>query len=111
MHTRPAIGTGLAALTASLALVTGASAFDNTIPFTPGNPLVNGCPAGFEAIRVSDFPSGYRLPARLDDPANGGNGDGIVCGKPLNAAAQAARLPNETVLLYDFSENSLTPAH
>ena len=96
---------------AALVLATGASAFDNTIPFTPGNPNLNGCPAGFEAIQVADFPAGYRLPARLDSPANGGNGDGTICGKPLNPQAQAAQFPDEDVLLYEFRDNTLTPSH
>lgn len=105
------LGGSIAALAAALALAAGASAFDNTIPFTPGNPLVNGCPAGFEAIQLSDFPVRYRLPARIDNPTNGGNGDGIVCGKPLNPQEQAARFPDENVLIFDFRDNTLTPSH
>jgi hypothetical protein len=101
----------LAAL-APLGLATGAAAFDQSaIPFQPGNPVLNGCAAGLEALQVSDFPSGYLAPARIDDPANGGNGDGVVCGKPWNPAEQAARLPNADVLIFSFTDNTLTPAH
>jgi hypothetical protein len=101
-------GGGLAALAAALALAAGAAA---AIPSAPGDPVVNGCPAGFEAIQVADFPAQYRLPARVDDPANGGNSDGIVCAKPLSAAEQAARFPNENVVIFDFRDNTLTPSH
>jgi hypothetical protein len=103
------LGCSIAALAATLAA--GASAFDNTIPFTPGNPVVNGCPAGFEAIQLADFPSQYKVPAIVDSAANGGNGDGIVCGKPLTPQEQAARLPSATVLIFDFTDNNRTPAH
>jgi hypothetical protein len=111
MKTLLVLGSSIAALVAVLALAAGASAFENTIPFTPGNPLVNGCPAGFEAIQVSDFPVQYRVPARLDNPANGGNGDGTVCGKPLTPQEQAAQFPNENVLIFNFRDNTLTPSH
>jgi len=40
-----------------------------------------------------------------------GNGDGIVCAKPLSAAEQAARFPNEDVVIFDFRDNTLTPSH
>jgi hypothetical protein len=66
-------GGGLAALAAALALAAGAAA---AIPSVPGDPVVNGCPAGFEAIQVADFPAQYRLPAKLDDPANGATATG-----------------------------------
>jgi hypothetical protein len=103
------LGCSIAALAATFAA--GAPAFDNTIPFTPGNPVVNGCPAGMEAIRVADFPSEYKVPAIVDNPANGGNGDGIVCAKPLTPQEQAARLPNAPVLIFNFTDNTRTPAH
>ncbi|HEY5012698.1 MAG TPA: hypothetical protein VIK61_08340 [Acidimicrobiia bacterium] len=97
---------------ATLALATGAAAFDQSaIPFQSGNPVLNGCAAGLEALQVSDFPTGYRAPARIDDPANGGNGDGVVCGKPWTAAEQAARLPGEGGVIFSFTDNTLTPAH
>jgi hypothetical protein len=51
------------------------------------------------------------MAARVDDAANGGNSDGIVCAKPLSAAEQAARFPNETVVIFDFRDNTLTPSH
>jgi hypothetical protein len=104
---------GLAAVTAGLAVAAGASAFDQTvIPFEPGDPLTNGCPAGWEALEVSDLtPHGYQLPSLLDSTANGGNGDGIVCGKPLTPQAQDARFPNALVpVIFIFDDNDLPPA-
>ncbi len=36
---------------------------------------------GHQLLDVAELTAlGYRLPAILDDPANGGNGDGFVCG-------------------------------
>ncbi len=36
---------------------------------------------GNQLLAVADLTAlGYRLPGILDDPANGGNGDGFVCG-------------------------------
>jgi hypothetical protein len=99
---------GLAVLAAALVLAAGAAA---AIPSVPGNPVVNGCPAGFEAIQVADFPAQYRVPAKVDDPANGGNNDGVVCAKPLSAAEQAARFPNEDIVIFGFRDNTLTPSH
>jgi hypothetical protein len=111
MKRRLVLGSSISTLAAALTLAAGASAFENTIPFTPGDPVANGCPAGFEAIQVADFPAEYRVPARLDDPANGGNGDGVVCGKPLNQQEQAVRLPGAEVLIFNFRDNTLTPSH
>ncbi|MDX6388475.1 MAG: hypothetical protein QOK34_605 [Gaiellaceae bacterium] len=111
MKTMPVLLGILAAVAASLSFAGGASAFENTIPFTPGDPVANGCPAGTEAIRLSDFPSQYRAPARIDSASNGGNGDGIVCAKPWTAQEQAARLPDEDTLIFNFRDNTLTPAH
>ena len=48
---------------------------------------------------------GYRVPGFLDDPANGGNGDGFVCGVPLGNQTT----PRATQL-YQFFDNELGPA-
>jgi hypothetical protein len=87
-----------------------AYAFDQTvIPFAPGDPSVNGCPAGWEMLKVADLnPYGYVLPSIIDSLANGGNGDHKVCGKPLSAAEMAARFPDARVpIIFDFRDNSL----
>jgi hypothetical protein len=49
-------------------------------------------------------PLGYRLPGILDNPANGGNGDGFVCGIPLGN-----RTTPSGNQLYDFFDNHLAP--
>ena len=99
-----------AALTAALATAAAAGASGQTvIPFQPGDPQTNGCPAGWEALALSDLiPYGYQVPTQIDSPANGGNGDGVVCGHPWTAAEQATRLPNATVpVIFDFQDNNL----
>lgn len=100
-----------AALAAAFAVAaTAGAAFDQSvIPYQPGDPQTNGCPAGWEALALSDLtPYGYRLPSMLDATANGGNGDGVVCGHPWTAAEQAARLPDATVpIIFDFQDNNL----
>ena len=41
----------------------------------------NNTEHGSQLLVVADLLAlGYRLPGILDDPANGGNGDGFVCG-------------------------------
>jgi len=54
---------------------------------------------------------GYVLPGEIDAVNNGGNGDGIVCGKPLNPVLQericpAGQCPVPGV--YQFRDNGRT---
>ena len=104
-------GAAIAAATALLLATAGVvGAFDqNIIPYQPGNPLTNGCAGGWEALELTNLaPYGYKVPSQLDDPANGGNGDGTVCGKPWTPQEQAARLPDSAVpVVFDFVDNSL----
>jgi hypothetical protein len=67
-------------------------------------PVQNGCPASAELTSVAQLEASgpYRLPRILDDPANGGNGDGWICAFPLPDAAS----PGEFTL-YQFFENNL----
>jgi hypothetical protein len=78
-------------------------------------PVATGCAAGFQTLSVSwlEQQGPYHLPAMLDNPANGGNGDGYVCGKPINdvRAAQICGGPCQVPVLYEFAENNLTPDH
>ena len=69
-------------------------------------PVQNGCPAAAELISVAYLESigPYQLPGRLDDPANGGNGDGYVCGFPLPDPAFG---PGYDFTIYQFFENNL----
>jgi hypothetical protein len=98
-----AVGAAVAALT----LAGTAAAFDqNVIPYQPGSPTVNGCPSAFEALALTDLAKyPYRLPFVLDAS---GNGDGIVCGRPLALQEQAARFPDVLVpVVFDFTDNDL----
>ena len=77
-------------------------------------PPVSGCPAGYQVLDVSTLTGlGYHVPALVDDPANGGNGDGTVCGKPVNPTrtAQLCGTPCDVGIIYDFRDNTLTPLH
>ncbi|MEO5704587.1 MAG: hypothetical protein ABIR64_06340 [Candidatus Limnocylindrales bacterium] len=69
-------------------------------------PVQNGCPASAELISVAYLESigPYQLPGRLDDPANGGNGDGYICGFPLPDPAFG---PSYDFTIYQFFENNL----
>jgi len=71
-------------------------------------PVQNGCPASSELISVAYLESvgPYQLPGRLDDPANGGNGDGWVCAFPLPTAMSTAQ--GVTFTIYQFFENNLS---
>ncbi len=80
-------------------------------------PVETGCPAGFSLFAVPvPGTSPYGLPARLDDPANGGNGDGYVCALQLPIAVVAAycnhlepracRLEELGLPLYEFTEDN-----
>jgi hypothetical protein len=92
---------------AALVLAAGAGAFDQSvIPYQLGSPTVNGCPSGFEALTLADLALySYHLPFVLDAS---GNGDGIVCGKPLEPQEQAARFPDAHVpVVFDFTDNDL----
>lgn len=55
------------------------------------------------SLAVADLAAlGYRAPGIVDDPANGGNGDGFVCGVPSGNQTT----PRGTQL-YLFFDNSL----
>lgn len=71
-----------------------------------GTPVETGCPASAALTELGDFDSSiYRLPSRLDDPANGGNGDGWTCAFPLPDAMRVAMGAEHTI--YQFYENNL----
>jgi hypothetical protein len=68
-------------------------------------PVQNGCPAAAELTSVAQLQASgpYQLPSILDDPANGGNGDGWICAFPLPEAVQAGG----EFTVYQFFENNL----
>jgi hypothetical protein len=78
-------------------------------------PPTNGCATenrasdvdhGMLQFAVADLTAlGYRVPGIIDDPANGGNGDGFVCGVPMGNLTT----PRGTQL-YFFFDNVLGPA-
>ncbi|MGH2971840.1 MAG: hypothetical protein ACRDNM_09855 [Gaiellaceae bacterium] len=81
----------------------------------PQAPVQNGCLPGYHLMSVADLSAaGYGVPALLDNPANGGNGNGIVCGKRISEAA-AEQLcggehgPDATCpvpIVYDFADDN-----
>lgn len=68
-------------------------------------PVQNGCPASAELVSVASLEAAgpYLLPGRIDDPANGGNGDGWVCAFALPDAL----IGPDGYTLYQFFENNL----
>ena len=91
-----AAGTGLLLLAAPASGVLAAT------------PVDNGCPASASLTSVAYLESigPYQLPAQLDDPANGGNGDGWICAFPLPEAV--SRASGTTFTIYQFFENNHT---
>jgi hypothetical protein len=67
-------------------------------------PVENGCPASADLTSVAQLEASgpYQLPRRLDDPANGGNGDGWICAFPLPEAVGSGEFR-----IYQFFENNL----
>jgi hypothetical protein len=115
----PKTTAAMIATTAALLAPSAAAAFDQTfIPYQPGDPQLNGCPSGWEALKVADLtPFGYKLPAKLDsgqvgNGGNGGNNDGVVCGKPVSSAEEDARFSSDSApIMFDFRDNTLDSFH
>jgi hypothetical protein len=94
----------LLALLLALGLLTATAAPAAAIP------TETGCPSSSQVLSVAELiPLGYRAPAIIDDPANGGNGNGLVCGLPLpEAYRQATCGPDCPVpVIYLFSDDNL----
>jgi hypothetical protein len=65
----------------------------------------NNTEHGNQLLAVADLIAlGYRLPAILDDPANGGNGDGFVCG-----VARGNQTTGFGGQIYGFIDNQFFP--
>jgi hypothetical protein len=76
-------------------------------------PVATGCPAGFSLFTVGTPP--YKVPGQLDNPANGGNGDGLVCAHAFPDAVRDAfcatgrggcLLEQLGLPLYEFAEDN-----
>jgi len=98
-------GIAVLAITAVLASNAGAD--------PASTPVVTGCPAGYTLFVVGTPP--YRVPGFLDDPANGGNGDGYVCAHAFPDAVRDAFCANGRsgclleqlgLPLYNFTEDN-----
>jgi hypothetical protein len=97
-------------MTRNALLLAAAALVTTAVPVTAGaaaaHPLVNGCASGHEAVDVAwATAQGYRLPAQFDDPANGGNGDGTVCGR-----AMGPQLTPTGLQQYLWGENNVGPS-
>lgn len=88
---------GITAATALLLLAPAAVA--------GATPVENGCPASADLTSVAALEASgpYQLPRQLDDPANGGNGDGWICAFPLRVVDRA----DGPFQIYQFFENNL----
>jgi hypothetical protein len=72
----------------------------------PALPTETGCPSAFQVLSVAKLTAqGYRAPAIVDDPANGGNGNGLVCGLPLPQQACGPDCP--VPVFYQFGDDNL----
>lgn len=102
------------ARTAAVVTLSAGGLFAAALPAAAdGTPTVDGCPTSYTLLSVSDLALlGYHDPQMVDDPANGGNNDGSVCGKPVNetAAANLCGGPCPVPILYNFVDDSRTPA-
>ena len=71
-------------------------------------PVQDGCPSSGALTAIADLlaQGDYGVPGRIDDPANGGNGDGFVCAFPLPDAVRIAW--GQEITMYLFNENTRT---
>ena len=92
----------------ALALATGMLLIALPAAALASTPPQNGCPASGQLTAVADLEAlgDYQVPARIDDPANGGNGDGYVCAFPLPDAVRVAW--GQDITIYMFNENTRT---
>jgi hypothetical protein len=101
-------------LLCGIAVLASAAAFAASAGADPAaTPVVTGCPAGYSLFAVGTPP--YRVPSFLDDPANGGNGDGYVCAHAFPDAVRDAFCANGRggcllqqlgLPLYEFGEDT-----
>ena len=92
----------------ALALAAAATLLVAAPAVVSATPVDDGCPTSGALTSVADLEAlgPYELPGRIDDPANGGNGDGNICAFPLPAAVSVAFGYEFTY--YMFQENTRT---
>ena len=93
----------------SLVVAAAAAAFvlaPAAVAAAVATPVDNGCPAANAPISVAQLEASgpYTLPRLLDDPANGGNGDGWICAFELPGAVFGGGLE---FTYYQYHENNL----
>lgn len=82
-----------------------------TVPVSVGSARADapssGCPRGYVAHTLSEWAAlGHvNAPQYVDNPANGGNGDGIVCGNLLGQGTDKKNPTGGDV--YQFRDNNL----
>ena len=96
------------------ALAAGAAIFAATAGADrAATPVATGCPAGYSLFVVGTPP--YGVPGFLDNPVNGGNGDGLVCAHAFPNAVRDAFCANGRggclleslgLPLYNFTEDN-----
>ena len=102
---RKTIAIGLVAGAALIGAATQASA-DSPSNFCPGGYRESDVLHGSLLLAIGPLTdAGYRGPAFLDDPVNGGNGDGFICGRPIENQTR----PDGSTL-YDWWDNRFPPA-
>ena len=107
--------TRVATAAAALILATGGvvgTSVTSALADAGSTPKATGCPEGYLTLSIAwllEQFSGYRVPGMIDDPANGGNGDGIVCGNPV-APKQEEKFCGGPcpAPIYNFRDNSVT---
>jgi len=97
---------------AAAAVVVVAAQILTTASLAEATPPESGCASSNRVLVVEDLlDMGYVLPGEIDDVSNGGNGDGIVCGKPLNPVVQESVCPASqcpVAIVYQFRDNGRT---
>ena len=90
----------------SLALAGAAVLVLGPAAVAAATPVDNGCPAANAPISVAELEASgpYTLPRFIDDPANGGNGDGWICAFELPDAIFGGATEFK---YYQYHENNL----
>ena len=98
----------------ALSLLTAAGSFAVAASWSSAahaSPTDTGCPSSYTRFSVAELEASgpYRVPRQTDDA---GNQDGFVCGKEVqdHAATNFCDGPCPAQL-YNFTDNSRTPAH